>query len=34
MEVDERTIRRWWERARLVLAKRIIEQMNAESPGA
>lgn len=28
MEVDERTIRRWWERARLVLAQRIVERMN------
>ena len=29
MEVDERTIRRWWDRARLVLAQRILAQMNA-----
>lgn len=28
MEVDERTIRRWWERARLVLAQRIVARMN------
>jgi DNA-directed RNA polymerase specialized sigma24 family protein len=34
MEVDERTIRRWWERARLLLAQRILERMNAERPGA
>jgi RNA polymerase sigma-70 factor, ECF subfamily len=33
MEVDERTIRRWWERARPVLAQRIIELMNAELSG-
>jgi DNA-directed RNA polymerase specialized sigma24 family protein len=32
MAVDERTIRRWWERARLVLAQQIIERMN-ETPG-
>jgi DNA-directed RNA polymerase specialized sigma24 family protein len=30
MDVDERTIRRWWDRARLVLAQQIMEQMNAE----
>ena len=29
MAVDERTIRRWWERARLVLAQRILQRMNA-----
>ena len=29
MDVDERTIRRWWDRARLVLAQRIVELMNA-----
>jgi DNA-directed RNA polymerase specialized sigma24 family protein len=34
MEVDERTIRRWWERARLVLAQRIIARMNTERPEA
>jgi DNA-directed RNA polymerase specialized sigma24 family protein len=32
MAVDERTIRRWWDRARLVLAQRILERMNAEIP--
>jgi RNA polymerase sigma factor (sigma-70 family) len=32
MDVDERTIRRWWDRARLVLAQRIIQQTNAELP--
>jgi RNA polymerase sigma factor (sigma-70 family) len=29
MAVDERTVRRWWDRARLVLAQRILELMNA-----
>jgi RNA polymerase sigma factor (sigma-70 family) len=29
MGVDERTIRRWWDRARLGLAQRIVELMNA-----
>jgi RNA polymerase sigma factor (TIGR02999 family) len=33
MEVDERTIRRWWDRTRLVLAQQIVERMNAEIPG-
>jgi DNA-directed RNA polymerase specialized sigma24 family protein len=33
MAVDERTIRRWWDRARLVLAQRIIQRMNEEPPG-
>jgi RNA polymerase sigma factor (sigma-70 family) len=33
MEVDERTIRRWWERARPVLAQRMVELLNAEQPG-
>jgi integrase len=33
MAVDERTIRRWWDRARTVLAQRIIERMNAEIGG-
>ncbi len=28
MAVDERTIRRWWDRARLVLAQRIPDRMN------
>src|SRR5262249_26449527 len=28
MDVDERTFRRWWDRARLVLAQRIVERMN------
>ena len=29
MAVDERTIRRWWDRARPVLAQRILQLMNA-----
>jgi hypothetical protein len=29
MAVDERTIRRWWDRARLVLAQRILQRLNA-----
>ena len=33
MGVNERTIRRWWDRARLVLAQRIVELMNAGMPG-
>jgi RNA polymerase sigma-70 factor, ECF subfamily len=33
MAVDERTIRRWWDRARPVLAQRILQLMNAELPG-
>lgn len=33
MDVDERTIRRWWDRARPVLAHRILQLMNAELPG-
>jgi len=33
MDVDERTIRRWWDRARLVLAHRILQLLNAELPG-
>ena len=33
MAVDERTIRRWWDRARPVLAHRILQLMNAELPG-
>jgi DNA-directed RNA polymerase specialized sigma24 family protein len=32
MAVDERTIRRWWTRARLILAQRILAQMNAGLP--
>ena len=32
MAVDERTIRRWWDRARPVLAHRILELLNAEQP--
>ena len=32
MDVDERTIRRWWDHARLVLAQRIIQNLNAEFP--
>jgi RNA polymerase sigma factor (sigma-70 family) len=33
MDVDERTIRRWWDRARPVLAKRTLEILNADLPG-
>jgi RNA polymerase sigma factor (TIGR02999 family) len=33
MAVDERTIRRWWDRARPVLAHRILQRLNAELPG-
>ena len=33
MDVDERTIRRWWDRARLVLAQQIVARMNAEISG-
>jgi RNA polymerase sigma factor (sigma-70 family) len=33
MEIDERTVRRWWDRARLVLAQRILQRMHEESPG-
>ena len=33
MDVDERTIRRWWDRARPVLAQRILELMNADLLG-
>jgi DNA-directed RNA polymerase specialized sigma24 family protein len=33
MAVDERTIRRWWDRARTVLAQRILERMNADIGG-
>src|SRR5262245_60302810 len=33
MEVDERTIRRWWGRARLVLAQNILTRMNAGLSG-
>jgi len=33
MDVDERTIRRWWDRARLVLAQRILARMNAGLSG-
>jgi RNA polymerase sigma factor (TIGR02999 family) len=32
MAVDERTIRRWWDRARPVLAHRILELLNAALP--
>jgi RNA polymerase sigma factor (TIGR02999 family) len=32
MAVDERTIRRWWDRARPVLAQRILQLLNAEIP--
>ena len=30
MDVDERTIRRWWDRARPLLAQRILQMLNAE----
>ena len=33
MDVDERTIRRWWDRTRLVLAQQIVVRMNAEISG-
>jgi RNA polymerase sigma factor (sigma-70 family) len=33
MAVDERTIRRWWERARLVLAQGILARLNADLAG-
>jgi RNA polymerase sigma factor (TIGR02999 family) len=33
MAVDERTVRRWWDRARPVLAHRILELLNAGLPG-
>jgi len=33
MVVDERTIRRWWDQTRLVLAHRIVQLMNAGLPG-
>ena len=33
MDVDERTIRRWWDRARPMLAQRILQLMNADLPG-
>jgi RNA polymerase sigma factor (TIGR02999 family) len=33
MEVDERTIRRWWDRARLVLAQSVLARMNAGLAG-
>jgi RNA polymerase sigma factor (TIGR02999 family) len=33
MEVDERTVRRWWTRARSLLAQRIVELLNAEMSG-
>jgi DNA-directed RNA polymerase specialized sigma24 family protein len=33
MEVDERTIRRWWDRARLVLAQGILARLNAGLSG-
>jgi DNA-directed RNA polymerase specialized sigma24 family protein len=32
MAVDERTIRRWWDRARLVLAQNILARMNEAPP--
>jgi RNA polymerase sigma factor (sigma-70 family) len=34
MDVDERTIRRWWDRTRIVLAQQIMERMNTEIGGA
>jgi RNA polymerase sigma factor (TIGR02999 family) len=33
MAVDERTIRRWWDRTRPVLARRVLQLLNAELPG-
>jgi DNA-directed RNA polymerase specialized sigma24 family protein len=33
MAVDERTLRRWWDRARPLLYQRIVQRMNAEPPG-
>jgi DNA-directed RNA polymerase specialized sigma24 family protein len=33
MDVDERTIRRWWDRARLVLAQQILQRINDEASG-
>src|SRR5215813_10273563 len=33
MAVDERTIRRWWDRARPMLAHRILQLLNAELQG-
>jgi DNA-directed RNA polymerase specialized sigma24 family protein len=33
MEIDERTIRRWWDRVRLVLAQQIMERMNTKIGG-
>ena len=30
MAVDERTLRRWWERAHPVLAQRLLQLLNAE----
>ena len=33
MAVDERTVRRWWDRARLVLAQDILARMNADLTG-
>jgi RNA polymerase sigma factor (sigma-70 family) len=33
MDVDERTVRRWWDRARPVLAQRILQLMNADLSG-
>jgi hypothetical protein len=33
MAVDERTVRRWWDRARLVLAQDILVRMNAGLAG-
>ena len=33
MDVDERTLRRWWDRGRLVLAEDILARMNADPAG-
>jgi DNA-directed RNA polymerase specialized sigma24 family protein len=33
MDVDERTLRRWWDRGRLVLAQDILVRMNADPAG-
>jgi DNA-directed RNA polymerase specialized sigma24 family protein len=34
MDVDERTVWRWWDRARPVLYQRIVQLMNADIPGS
>jgi RNA polymerase sigma factor (TIGR02999 family) len=33
MDVDERTVRRWWDRARPVLSQRVMQLMNTGIPG-